>query len=95
VLQVAGDTPVSDGPMLFRSTDMEDGGLRVWVNRKDAYLEQIQQMQQDNANEQRELGEPVTADKSWVVVKSEEISYRHVAAAGPPRHGTSGDVSIR
>ena len=42
---MAGDTPVSDGPMLFRGTDVERGGLRVWVNRKDKYLVQIQAMQ--------------------------------------------------
>ena len=70
---VAGDTPVSDGPMLFRGTDVEHGGLRVWVNRKDKYLVQIQAMQKKNAEAQKALGLPVTADRNWVVVKSEQI----------------------
>ena len=70
---VAGDTPVSDGPMLFRGTDIEHGGLRVWVNRKDKYLKQIQAMQQKNAAAQKAQGQPVTADKNWIVVKPEQI----------------------
>ncbi|WP_254068645.1 haloacid dehalogenase-like hydrolase [Streptomyces sp. TM32] len=70
---VAGDTPVSDGPMLFHSTDVEHGGTRVWVNRKDTYFTQIQDMQKANAARQEELGQPVTADKNWLVVKPDEI----------------------
>ncbi|MBT2490995.1 haloacid dehalogenase-like hydrolase [Streptomyces sp. ISL-96] len=70
---VAGDTPVSDGPMLFHSTDSKNAGTRLWVNRKDKYLKQIQDMQRSNAARQRELGGPVTADKRWLVVKPEEI----------------------
>lgn len=70
---VAGDTPVSDGPMLFRGTDVEHGGLRVWVNRKDKYLVQIQAMQKKHAEAQKALGLPVTADRNWVVVKSAQI----------------------
>ena len=70
---VAGDTPVSDGPMLFQSTDVEHGGTRIWVNRKDRYLTQIQDMQKANAARQEELGQPVTADKNWLVVKPDEI----------------------
>jgi len=70
---VAGDTPVSDGPMLFQSTDVEHGGTRIWVNRKDKYLTQIQDMQKANAARQEELGQPVTADKNWLVVKPDEI----------------------
>ncbi|RXS70918.1 haloacid dehalogenase-like hydrolase [Streptomyces sioyaensis] len=70
---VAGDTPVSDGPMLFHSTDVEHDGTRVWVNRKDKYFTQIQDMQKANAARQEELGQPVTADKNWLVVKPDEI----------------------
>ncbi|MDG4863697.1 haloacid dehalogenase-like hydrolase [Streptomyces sp. T-3] len=70
---VAGDTPVSDGPMLFRSADVRNGGVRVWVNRKDKYLTQINDMKAKNAARQRELGQPVTADKRWLTVKAEEI----------------------
>ncbi|MGL4767297.1 MAG: haloacid dehalogenase-like hydrolase [Formosimonas sp.] len=70
---VAGDTPVSDGPMLFRGADVEHGGLRVWVNRKDKYLTQIQNMQSKHAKAQAAAGLPVTADKNWIVVKPEQI----------------------
>ncbi|WP_327356897.1 haloacid dehalogenase-like hydrolase [Streptomyces sp. NBC_01304] len=70
---VAGDTPVSDGPMLFHSTDVKDGGVRVWVNRKDKYLTQINEMKTKNAARQRELRQPVTADKRWLTVKAEDI----------------------
>ena len=70
---VAGDTPVSDGPMLFRGTDVERGGLRVWVNRKDKYLVQIQAMQKKHAEAQKVQGLPVTADRNWIVVKPDQI----------------------
>jgi len=70
---VAGDTPVSDGPMLFRGTDVERGGLRVWVNRKDKYLAQIEAMQKTNAEAQKAQGLPVTADRNWIVVKPDQI----------------------
>lgn len=70
---VAGDTPVSDGPMLFRGTDVERGGLRVWVNRKDKYLVQIQAMQKKHAEAQKAQGLPVTADRNWIVVKPDQI----------------------
>lgn len=70
---VAGDTPVSDGPMLFRSTDVERGGLRIWVDRKDAYLAEIEAMQKQHADAQKAQGLPVTADRGWIVVKPEQI----------------------
>ncbi|WP_369214579.1 haloacid dehalogenase-like hydrolase, partial [Streptomyces flavofungini] len=69
----AGDTPVSDGPMLFHSADVAHGGVRVWVNRKDAYMEQLDGMKRKNAARQRELGQKVTADKRWLTVTPEQI----------------------
>ncbi|MFP1628343.1 haloacid dehalogenase-like hydrolase [Streptomyces sp. 5K101] len=71
---VAGDTPVSDGPMLFHSLDVENGGARVWVNRKDKYLKQIEKMQQEGAEAQRAAGLKVTADKRWFVVTPEQVA---------------------
>ncbi|MDI3405646.1 HAD family hydrolase [Streptomyces cavernicola] len=71
---VGGDTPASDGPMLFHSLDVDRGGARVWVNRKDKYLTQIQEMQRKNAAAQREAGLKVTADKRWFVVTPEEVA---------------------
>lgn len=70
---VGGDTPESDGYMLFHGTDVEKGGLRVWVNRKAKYMDQITAMQKKNAESQAKLGLPVTADRNWVVVTPEEI----------------------
>ncbi|MGB7194441.1 MAG: haloacid dehalogenase-like hydrolase [Collimonas pratensis] len=70
---VAGDTPVSDGPMLFHKTDVEKGGVRVWVNRKDKYMQQLNAMQQKNAARQKALDLPVTADKNWIVVTPDAI----------------------
>ena len=70
---VGGDTPVSDGPMLFQSTDVAKGGLRVWVNRKDSLMQELTAMQRKNTEQQKMLGLPVTADKNWVVVTPDQI----------------------
>ncbi|MEV0317968.1 haloacid dehalogenase-like hydrolase [Streptomyces sp. NPDC050658] len=70
---VAGDTPASDGPMLFHSADVAHGGARVWVNRKDAYMKQLDEMKRKNAERQRELGQKVTADKRWLTVTPDQI----------------------
>ncbi|WP_409057335.1 haloacid dehalogenase-like hydrolase [Streptomyces sp. SYP-A7185] len=70
---VAGDTPKSDGPMLFHSADVEHGGARVWVNRKDSYMKELAGMKQKNADRQRELGQKVTADKRWLTVTPDQI----------------------
>ncbi|MCY1487781.1 hypothetical protein D9M68_214600 [compost metagenome] len=68
---VGGDTPSSDGYMLFNGT--ADNGLRVWVNRKAKYMDQLNGMMKQNAEAQAKLGQPVTADKNWVIVTPEEI----------------------
>ena len=70
---VAGDTPSSDGYMLFHSTDVEKGGIHLWINRKAKYMDQITAMQKSNAEAQAKQGLPVTADKNWVVVTPEQI----------------------
>ena len=70
---VAGDTPDSDGPMLFHGVDVARGGIHLWVNRKDSYMTQIQEMIQVHAKGQRQEGVAVTADKNWVVVKPADI----------------------
>ncbi|MEW2388279.1 HAD family hydrolase [Streptomyces venezuelae] len=69
----AGDTPASDGPMLFHSADVAHGGVRVWVNRKDSYMKQLDGMKKKNAERQRELGQKVTADKRWLTVTPDQI----------------------
>ncbi|OON71901.1 haloacid dehalogenase-like hydrolase [Streptomyces tsukubensis] len=70
----AGDTPSSDGPMLFRSTDVAHGGARIFVNRKDDYMKQLTTMKRTDARRQRELGQKVTADKAWLTVTPEQIA---------------------
>ncbi|MGG7569447.1 hypothetical protein [Streptomyces sirii] len=69
----AGDTPKSDGPMLFHSTDVRNGGVRVWVNRKESYMKELDEMKRSNAERQKELGQKVTADKRWLTVTPEQI----------------------
>ncbi|TQV94428.1 hypothetical protein V2A60_002542 [Cordyceps javanica] len=70
---VGGDTPDSDGPMQFHGVDVRRGGIHLWINRKDKYQKQIDQMKVDFAAEQKKEGWPVTADKNWVTVKPEDI----------------------
>ncbi|MCQ0091960.1 HAD family hydrolase [Roseovarius sp. M141] len=70
---VAGDTPANDSFMLFHSTDVVNGGVRIWVDRKDKYMVQIEEMWTKYAAEQTALGQDPTADKNWIVVKDEEI----------------------
>ena len=70
---VGGDTPTSDGYMLFHSVDVAKGGIHLWVNRKDKYMTQIQGMMAKNAAAQAKEGLPVTADKNWVIVTPQEI----------------------
>ncbi len=70
---VAGDTPVSDGYMLFNATDTDKGGLRVWVDRKAKYTQQVKDWQVTAAKRQAELGQAVSADKNWIVVKPDEL----------------------
>jgi phosphoserine phosphatase len=69
----AGDTPGSDSYMLFHGVDVSKGGVHLWINRRDAYYQQILKEQHDYANAQRENGRPVEADKNWVVVKPEDL----------------------
>ncbi|WP_095146028.1 phosphorylcholine phosphatase [Pseudomonas sp. Irchel s3b6] len=70
---VGGDTPTSDGYMLFHGVDTSKGGIHLWVNRKDKYMAQINGMMAKNAAAQAKEGLPVTADKNWVIVKPEDI----------------------
>ncbi|KAG8406094.1 hypothetical protein J3459_016264 [Metarhizium acridum] len=69
----AGDTPDSDGPMLFQGVDVGRGGIHLWVNRKDKYMQQINKMREDFAAAQKREGLPVWADKNWVIVKPDDI----------------------
>ncbi|WP_420825752.1 haloacid dehalogenase-like hydrolase [Pseudomonas typographi] len=67
-----GDTPTSDGYMLF-DVDTAKGGIHLWVNRKAKYMDELNAMIKQNAEAQKAEGLPVTVDKNWVVVKPEDI----------------------
>lgn len=70
---VAGDTPHSDGPMLFRGADVERGGMRLFVSREDGALETIRAMQAQHGEHQQAHGLQVTAHHNWLVVSPEQI----------------------
>ncbi|MBU2413694.1 MAG: haloacid dehalogenase-like hydrolase [Gammaproteobacteria bacterium] len=70
---VAGDSPLSDGYMLFNGTDTDKGGMRIWVNRKEKYMKQMEAWWDDAAKQQSKLGQPVTADKNWLVVTPDQL----------------------
>ncbi|KAH9881113.1 hypothetical protein J1614_001607 [Plenodomus biglobosus] len=69
----AGDTPGSDSYMLFHGVDTAKGGVHLWVNRRDAYLERIQGEIKNNTAAQIANGREVTADKNWIFVKPVDI----------------------
>ena len=71
---VAGDTPDSDGPMFFRGPDVDQGSLRLFVARKPDYHDRIRAMQTHHAASQLAHGQPVTADRNWVVVTPDQIA---------------------
>ena len=70
---VGGDTPDSDGYMLFHGVDVSKGGIHLWINRKAKYMDKLNGMIAKNAAAPAKEGLPVTADKNWVVVTPEEI----------------------
>jgi phosphoserine phosphatase len=69
----AGDTPGSDSYMQFHGVDVAKGGVHLWINRGESYLERIEEEIANNTKAQMENGRQVTADKNWVVVTPEEI----------------------
>lgn len=71
-IMAGGDSIGSDTYML-ESVDVEKGGLKLWVNRKDKNVKWTLDHAKKSAEEQKKLGLPVTADKNWIIVKSEEI----------------------
>jgi phosphoserine phosphatase len=70
---VAGDTPVSDGPMFLRGPDPDRGGMRLFVARKDSYRDHIQALQDEHAGHQTAHAHPVTANRNWIIVTPDEI----------------------
>ncbi|MDR1922008.1 MAG: haloacid dehalogenase-like hydrolase [Candidatus Adiutrix sp.] len=73
---VAGDTPISDGYMLLNAVDTDKGGVRVWVNRSDRHTKRITEWREESAAKQKELKLPVTADKNWIDVKTDDLKAK-------------------
>lgn len=74
---VAGDTPKSDGYMLFHAYNKRQGTIRLWVNRKHAYLTQIVQMRQQSAQNQRAARVMVTANRNWIYVSPNQLGPKN------------------
>jgi phosphoserine phosphatase len=72
-LLVGGDTPSSDGYMLFHDVDVAKGGIHLWINRKDKYMNELNVMMAQHAAAQAKEGLPVTADKNWLIVTPAQI----------------------
>ena len=70
---VAGDTPVSDGPMLFRSAHVEQGALRLFVSRTQQHMQSMASLRDQHAADQLAHGLKVTAHDNWLVVQPHEI----------------------
>jgi hypothetical protein len=71
-VMAGGDSPESDGPMIFHGVDRVDG-IKLWVNKKASSMEEIAHMNTTFAAQQAAEGRPVTADKGWVIVTPEDI----------------------
>jgi phosphorylcholine phosphatase len=71
---VAGDTPHSDGPMLFRGPDTAQGAQRLFVCRSEQALHSINAMRTSHAAAQTEHGLPVTAHDNWLIVTPDDIA---------------------
>ncbi|CAO2652120.1 Nn.00g004030.m01.CDS01 [Neocucurbitaria sp. VM-36] len=70
----AGDTPGSDSYMLFHGVDTAKGGVHLWINRREAYLDTIKGEIAENVKGQKENRREITADKNWVFVRPADIS---------------------
>lgn len=74
---VAGDTPISDGYMLFHAYNKRQGTIRLWVNRKDSYLTLIKQMRKEYVQDQRAAQVMVTANRNWIYMKWSELGPKN------------------
>lgn len=74
---VAGDTPTSDGYMLFHAYNKRQGTIRLWVNRKDSYLTLIKQMRKEYVQDQRAAQVMVTANRNWIYMKWSELGPKN------------------
>lgn len=73
-----GDSTGSDTYML-ESVNVEQGGVKLWINRKPGKPEENSKAKwtiehaKKSAAEQKELGMPATADKNWIFIDPDTI----------------------
>ncbi|GAA2004189.1 phosphorylcholine phosphatase [Nocardiopsis rhodophaea] len=67
-----GDSSYTDEHLLFR-TDMDNGGLRIFVNRKEKYTSGIKAEAEQRAERQKELGLDADAEDGWIFVDPAEL----------------------
>lgn len=70
----AGDSP-SDHCLLF-SSDHAKGGLKLWINHREADWSMTQKTSQKHAGLEKELGLDITADKNWIMVRPDDIGIK-------------------
>ncbi|MGV3345276.1 haloacid dehalogenase-like hydrolase, partial [Enterobacteriaceae bacterium LUAb1] len=68
-----GDTLWSDTYMLLNSVDIKKSGKRLWINRKQATLEKLKNLQQEMVKQQKIAGQDADADHHWLIVNQQEI----------------------
>lgn len=72
-----GDTPSSDGPMIFHGVDVARGGIHLFIERSNDTRAEMDDMIDNYTKRQGEEGLPVTADKNWVFVTQDDLSPTH------------------
>ncbi|XDZ52253.1 haloacid dehalogenase-like hydrolase [Neisseriaceae bacterium CLB008] len=70
---VAGDTPDSDGPMLFDATDLKRGGLRLFIDRSACAVQRLHIMQAQRAVQQAAAYLPVSAHDGWLLIAHQQL----------------------
>lgn len=71
---VAGDTPNSDGPMLFEAAAEALGGIRLFIERSSDAVTQLNHLQALRAGTQEALGLPVSANLGWLIVTHADLA---------------------
>ena len=75
---IAGGDSTGSDTFMLESVDVEKGGVKLWVNRKDEGMNNkkakwAMDHAKKSAEQQAKLGLPVTADKNWIVVNPSDI----------------------
>lgn len=70
---VAGDSP-NDHWMLFYS-DVRNGGKRIWVNRKKAYMEKTRKAMDDRHEREMDVNGRSDARSGWIIVKPDDLQH--------------------